>query len=309
MSLIIYNFEFEPIFEEKKVKRSNWDIYYNKTGTFEAHLPLTSELVGITSENRYLVAAENGKKAIITGREIGDGLTLYGRTPDWLLGKRIAPKTELITADAGVICKELVENAFSDVLNFETAVPAEIMQISVERTSLQTVLQAVGDCLIQCGYGYKLDFDINNSKWVFTAYAGREIPLLISEANKNAYDTSICDDILDLADGGYYGDDGYISGENSGIYRWDALLDSETESEARLRLAENKQKSSISLKLRNLKFGIDYRLGDILRVQITKGSFRTAERKMISGVHISNNGRFTEETPILEDAGGVNNGI
>ena len=301
----VYDFGFDLLFLETKVNSTSWTLYYNGIGTFEAHLPLNSGLTELTAENKYLVVCEDDKAAILTGREIGDELILYGRTPNWLLEKRIAPKSESATGAAGEICAELVENAFSDVSDFEVLTPPESDSITVERATYKSVFDAVSEYLSLCGMGHSLDFDRAENKWIFRIYQGEEMPLLISEANKNAFDTSASYDILDLADCGYYGENGYLQGDKSGIYRWEAVLTDETEAEAAISLAKKKENAEISLKLRDLRLGRDYNMGDIVRIQIIKGNWRTTAKKRIKGVRITQKGGFFEEIPIFCETGGA----
>ena len=302
--LRVYNFDFELIYIEPKVKSTSWTIYYNGIGTFEAHLPLNSGLLTITSQNKYLVICEDDKKAILTGREVGDELVLYGRTANWILEKRIAQRTESITEQAGIICNNLVQNAFSDVSNFIVFAPPQTESVTVERSTYKTVLSSVSECLALCSAGHSVDFDTTQKKWIFKVYKGTELPLLISEANKNAYDTSASYDILDLADCGYYGENGYLQGANSGIFRWETVLSGESAAEAEICLNEKKEKGQISLKLRSLKLGKDYNIGDVVRIQITKGDWKVTEKKLISGVRILKKDGFSEEIPIFSEIGG-----
>ena len=193
----VYDFDFNLLFLETRVSSTSWTVYYNGIGTFEAHIPLDSELTGLLDQHKYLVVCEDDKTAILTGHEIGDELILYGRTPNWLLEKRIAPKTESVTGAAGTICASLVGNAFSDVTDFEVLSPPASKTITVERSAYKTVFNAVSEYLSLCDLGHRLDFDREENKWIFSIYNGEEVPLLISEANKNAYDTSASYDILD----------------------------------------------------------------------------------------------------------------
>lgn len=303
--LKIYNYDFELIFAENRVKSTSWTVYYNQIGTFEAHLPLSSELTAIIPSNKYTVVCEDDKAAILTGYEISDELVLYGRTPNWLLEKRIAPKTNAVSGRAGILCNNIVSQAFSDVSNFVVLQPPESDLISIERSTYKTVYDAVCDCLSSCSLGHKLDFNTDTCKWTFSVLKGSEKPLLISEANKNAYDIDIRHDILDLADSGYYGENGQLTGSQTGIYRWEAILDGETQTEAQISLEGKKENGECSLKLKNIRFGEDYDLGDVLRIQITKGNWRTTEKKRISGVRIIQKGGFSEEIPILSEIGGT----
>lgn len=303
--LRIYNFDFELIYIEPKTKSTSWAVYYNEIGTFEAHLPLSSELIKLIAQNKYLIVCEDDKTAVLTGYEIDRELVLYGRTLNWLLEKRVAPKTESVTDKAGIISNSIVSAAFSDVDDFEVLAPPETPEVTIERSAYKTVYNAVCECLSPCNLGHKLDFDAKNQKWIFSIIKGEEIPLLISEANKNAYDTALKSDILDLADCAYYAEDGYLQSGNSGIYRWETILSDETQTEAELSLENKKENNECSLKLRNLSLGTDYNLGDILRVQITKGNLRTTEKKRISGVRIMKRNGFSEEIPIFCEIGGT----
>lgn len=303
--LMIYNYDFELIFLEPKVKSTSWMIYYNKIGTFEAHISLSSEMLTVVSENKYLIIREDDKMAVLTGFEIEDELVLYGRTLNWLLEKRVAEKTQSVTNKAGILAGSIVSQAFADVSNFEVIEPPESPDITIERSTYKTAYEAVCECLLSCNLGHRLDFDVKNQKWIFRVIKGEEIPLLISESNKNAYDTAIRSDILDLADCGYYGENGYLSGENSGIYRWETILRDETQKEAEISLKKKRENGECSLKLRSLRLGKDYNLGDILRIQITKGNLRVTEKKRISGVKIIKNNGFFEEIPVFCEVGGT----
>ena len=301
----VYSFDFELLFLEARVKSISWTLLYNGIGTFEAHFPLNSGLTELTASNKYLVFCEDDRAAILTGREVSDELILYGRTPNWLLEKRVAPKTSGVTGKAGEICGNLVQSAFNGVTGFVVLPSQEGDTMTVERSTYQTVYSAVNEYLSTCGLGHRLDFDRENEKWVFSVYRGVEVPLLISEANKNAYGTSVSYDILDMADCGYYGESGYIQGANTGIYRWEAVLSGETEAEAAISLAGKKENAEVSLKLRNLTLGRDYNIGDILRIQIIKGNWRTTAKKRVSGVRLVKRDGFSEEIPIFSETGGA----
>ena len=95
-----------------------------------------------------------------------------------------------------------------------------------------------------------------------------------------------------------------MQGENSGIFRWETVLSGESVVEAEICLNEKKEKGQISLKLRSLKLGKDYNIGDVVRIQITKGDWKVTEKKLISGVRILKKDGFSEEIPIFSEIGG-----
>lgn len=306
--LYVYDFEFNLLFAESGIISSRWVVYYNDIGTFEAHLPITSELTKIVSENSYLVVKQNGLAAIIVGKELGEELVLYGRTCNWLLTKRIVTASEEEKVFAGEKASGLVESAFWDVENFEVEnniLGDEILFANEQRQAFE----AVRDCLNRSGLGHRLVFDEKEEMWRFSILSGGDNGLILSEAHKNTYNTGIRSDILDLATCGLYNrktDDGYestlISGDSemSGIYRWEAKLSGDTETEAANSLDKCCEKNKISMSLNDVFCGRDYSLGDTVRLQIIKGGYRKTEKRRLCGVKICIDANGYREQPILE---------
>ncbi len=309
MTLLFYDFEFNLLLAEPKLVRSKWTVYYNGVGSFEAHLPLSSEAVGLVTDNRYLVVVQDGLSAIVVGSELKDELVIYGRTCNWLLSKRITPELETVTGAAGALAEGFVNTAFSDVENFVTGTIDAGESIEFESRQA-TTLEVVTDCLSQKKLGHRVTFDVAAKQWVFDVIKGSENDLIMSEANKNAYDTRILADILELATCGRFykeTENGYESTvlegdvQKTGIYRWEAELDGRASGEAAVSLGKMTEKNEITLKARNTMLGRDYNLGDIVRVQIIKGEYRTTVKKRISGVEIRFEQGACGEQPIFEE--------
>ena len=308
MMLYVYDFEFNLLLTETGIISSRWVVYYNDVGTFEAHLPITSELTRIVSQNQYLVVKQHGLSAIIVGKELGDELVLYGRTCNWLLSKRITPKKSIRTVYSGEEAGEIVQTAFSDIDNFAILNTPQGEKVDFECRQCETI-DALKDCLKLSNLGHELCFNEKTENWEFSILEGKESELILSEAHKNAYNTKISSDILDLATCGVYDkktDDGYIStkitadSEKTGVYRWEAMLFGETENEARLSLEKLAVKNEISLTTNDISWKKDYALGDIVRLQIIKGAYRTTEKKRVRGVEIiTRQGEYSEQ-PIFE---------
>lgn len=308
MTLLFYDFEFNLLLAETKVISSKWTVYYNGVGSFEAHLPLTSEVVGLVTDNRYLVVVQDGLSAIVIGKELRDELIIYGRTCNWILSKRITPEFQSVSGSAGQLASGFVGTAFSDVENFVTE-NSDIGEVIDFESKQSTTLNVVVDCLNQSKLGHKVTFDTSEKRWVFDVLKGNENDLIMSEANKNAYNTVISADILDLATCGRFyqeTEDGLVSTvyegdtEKTGIYRWEAELDGKSSSEAGVSLKKMAEKNEVTLTARGAVFGKDYALGDIVRVQIIKGSYRTTVKKRISGVEIRFEQGAGGEQPIFE---------
>ncbi len=309
MTLIFYNFEFELLCAQPRVISSTWTVYYNGVGRFEAHLPLENEAVETVVNNRYLVARQGKFCAIVTGYELRDELIVYGRTCNWLLSKRITPAVEATQKSPALLAEGFVKTAFSDVENLEVEAACEADAITFEFGEA-TTLEVVTACLDRAKAGHSLLFDFKNKKWVFSTFSGRETGLIISEANKNAYDTCASSDILDYATCGIFdlaGDNGTVStdiikeSDKTGIYRWQVKLSETGENEAVAALEGKKVRCEATTKTHGIKLGEDYELGDIVRVQIIKGAYRTTVKRRITGVEVRFGYDKCSEQPIFEE--------
>ncbi|MBQ9736970.1 MAG: hypothetical protein IJV86_01005 [Clostridia bacterium] len=75
--------------------------------------------------------------------------------------------------------------------------------------------------------------------------------------------------------------------EEMGAKRWDAVLSGiKTEAEALAEIALLKKAEKTETETKDAKFGVDYNLGDIVRVQAEFGDFKRAEKKRVSAVNI-----------------------
>lgn len=331
----VYDFEFNLLLVIGKYKSIHWEIYYNKIGTVELHLGLESPIIPILMSNPYLVIKQGVKKtAVITGKIVDTEVTVFGRTCNWLLSRRTTPDFDQLTGTVENLTRGFVETAFSDVNNF---VPGELVgltkTINFWRNTRNPTSDVVRECLENNGAGHEVVFDTKNKQWIYQVLMGKALPLILSEANKNAYDTQITGDCLDYYSCGWYEKQleideeteepqtewVYLEGDTdktgidqpwidqTGIYRWEAVLSGGNQSEAKSSLTTKKKNHELSLKSRNIQWGTDYNIGDIVRVQITKGSYRATEKRRIAGVSVwrekgvDGNGMDYGEMPILEE--------
>ena len=306
--IFFYDFEFNILAVETNIIKSRWVIYYNDIGTFEAHLPITSEITKILSENNYVVVKQHGFSAVIVGFELKDELILYGRTCNWLFSKRILNSVSYDEDFAGEIATKLAGNAFSDVANFSVGTVAMGDKINFSKEE-DTAINMISDCLAMSDLGHELRFNDKEKVWEFNVLEGNVNDLVLSEAHRNAYDTGVTFDILDLATSGRYEkktDSGYVSTsivgdeDKTGIYRWEAKLLGSNEQEARTDLLKHREKGEASLSVKDILYGRDYRLGDVLRIQILKGAYRKTETKRAKGVEITTKQGVYSEKPIFE---------
>lgn len=308
MTLRFYDFEFNLLGVENNIIKVRWTILYNGTGTFEAHLPLTSSVAEIVTENRYIVAVQNGFSAIIVGKEFSDELVLYGRTCNWILSKRVIDGFEKTAIKPAEYAVQTALSAFSDVSNFVSENVPDSEDVEFEHGD-GLLSELVVDCLKVAELGHELVFDIKNKSWVLNILKGNESELIFSEGHRNAYSTKGAFDIIDLATCGRYienGDNGDVAKivvkdeEKTGIYRWEARLMANNEAAAQNELAGKDEKNEITMNVQGVKFGKDYCLGDTVRVQLIKGDYRHTQKRRIKGVEIRMEQGIYTEQPIFE---------
>lgn len=329
----LYTFDGTLLHIENEIVTSNWTLKYNDIGTFEAHFPLMSDIVPFCMENPYIIAVQGDKQAIITGRQANTEFIIYGRTLNWILQKRTIDEfktSELIEhgdiskKDVETVARWIVTQGFTayddsfylgDIVGFTN-------EIDFWRNTRHPVFDAVRDCLANDSAGHEVYYDFSLKRWVFQVLKGAEITTVFSEPNRNAYETEYSEDFLDYASSGWYEEqqepeqnpDG-TQGETpdpiwkeitsdptkTGIYRWECILSPTTESEAASELNAKQMNRKTQAKLKGLKFGADYRLGDTVRVQKQIGKWKSTETKRITGVNIWYENNNIGEQPIFEE--------
>lgn len=314
----LFNFDFDLLHVEPRIISTNWQVYYNDIGTFEAHFDLDSPLLGYLMDQDYLVMAQGGNRAIITSFQLGEDLSVYGRTCNWILSKRVAPPFQVTGQTAEQTARELISQAFSDVENFELGDLAGFTTPLDFGVETYTVLfDVIRDCMAGDSGGHEVFFDIANKKWVFRALKGENLSLTISEGNRNAVNIQYTQDLLDYASGGYYPyqpetPEGqqrpdpvwtYLPKDASkiGIYKWDCVLSGAAETEARTELMKKAEVREATATTQGLTCGKDYHIGDVVYLQIQKGTVRITKQKRITGVHVWNEVEDSGEEPMMEE--------
>lgn len=370
---------------EHDIISSYWKLYYNDVGTFEAHFPPQSGIAAVMTEEAtpYLLALQGDKQAFITGKQVGAEFIIYGRTPNWLLTRRVVQK--FVTADLpenptitsitdwllltkgfdpadGVVVGEPAGSAVSDeVINFW-------------RNTTNPVFDVVHDLLARDNAGHSMVYDFDTCQWRFWINKGQEIRLVISESARNAFETSYTEDLQEFYTAGWYGKEYKDMGDwdpetnkpplangladnfgryyrtsgagswngitfkpyeyivcdtpdftwrritaserdnlgslwlkitkddtRQGIFRWDCVLSSTEQSEAESELQKKKWKKELAAKTRDLRYRVDYQLGDVVRIQKETGGLRRDFSKRITGVDIWFESNNIGEQPIFDD--------
>ena len=220
------DFNFKLLHTENEFLSSNWSIYYNDIGTFEAHFDLKSDVLPVVLDNDYLVVTQGNLSAIIVGKKLGDELIIYGRTCNWLFTKRVTDAFSATTGRIDNLLNAKVNEVFSDSPVIAENDNPELPTVIVSRDDKSETFSFVQECLQTVNLGHVLEFDAVKSKWVFRILKGNESNcLVISTVNRNAYDVSLESDLLKLCTEGWYKEKYQSMGE------WDpeanALLDSD----------------------------------------------------------------------------------
>ena len=333
----IYDFEFNLLCIMTDIISSEWHILYNGVGTYEGHFRLSDKITDIIMSNKYIVIVQGDLQAICTGRIIDSELTVCGRTVNWILSKRVRPpfKTSEIFSgytdpetillyclkkgftEPPLIDKNGVETAKIDsnrvVSNFVLPEPSGVDKLDTHfwRVSANDLETLCTDLCNKMNRGHRVIFDVLDKCWKFEFICPEKNERLISKESKTAYNFELRDDLQNEANGGWYAKYDtetdttsswhFIKNEDkSGIYNWDCVLSCSGESEALDEILKKCGKFNIQSRIRNLKFGTDYNLGDIIPIYYKYGNIADTQYYLVSGVDIKMTVGDSYEEPILQ---------
>ena len=212
----IYDYEFNLLGIESKVISANWILRFNGIGSFEAHFSPRSDIAALAADRPYLIAVQGGKQAVVTAKQLGAAgnhagdFVLYGRTINWMLSRRIAQAFDMETmgmdGHLSTVVRYIAEQAFADVSNYvvEPMPGGWEADKVVWRRGTHTASEVLAECLAIAKSGHMMEYDIENRLWRFRAMEPRRTGLIVSEADKNAYDTQLSEDVQNLATSGFY---------------------------------------------------------------------------------------------------------
>ncbi len=299
--LIFYDYNGRVLGRTGEITAIYLKEYYNAVGTFEARFPASAGRVLL--ENDYVIAAGDGFKAIITSVTVDEGgVIAYGRTLNWILGRRLCapfgsrkdengetvtiPSEAALTAESAVL--EAWEGCISVTLSGITG-----HEIELTKSDYTPCGDIVTDALKAAGLGHRVGFSPKHG-WRFEVFEGKERRLILSRSLKNAESPVYTKDLLD-----YYSD-GRIDGvlqhpERRSITDWDTAIDSAAD------LAKHKISKSITAGAVGLVCGRDYNIGDIVRVTEELCGMKFTSRLRVVGVEKWAEYNDTGERPILEE--------
>ena len=275
----------------------------NNSGSFEA-LCCDAELKSIVQENKdCIMVVWNGFQGFITSyQKEGKQLRLLGMHLNGLLHRVVIPKpvTDL-SGDVETLARAAVTAnipwlTLGDSKGFENSVTYSVSNYLEADKYIQ-------DLLALDGAGYQIRADLPGKRFIFECIKPLKNPLVLSADNLNAYNFQTTYTNKDLSFGGWYEDEStkelaYVSLDSSkeGIYKIDTVLSAKTASEAMNELKKCKAEYTLEMKTKDTSCGVDYNIGDIVRVQ-EDGVTKT---QLVSGV-MKWQERGYGEQPILTD--------
>lgn len=305
----VYDFDLNLLHIENVFSSVDWLLKFNGIGTFEAHFPINSKIVNIAMQNDYLIVSQGNKQAIITGKSSQEDFALYGKTPNWILSKRVTPKFTGMSGTVEKLSATLVSEAFLDVPNFVVERVDGFSQATYFwRNVYNPTIKVISECLEKEKAGHTVYLDFDNKNWIYKAVKGRETDIVFSEGRFNVYNIKYSEDFQDYVNGGFYeyidedtGESVWekISSDKSGIYKWMGVLGGNTLSDARASLATRSWDKNIKFETKGMRFNKDYFLGDRVSVKTKIGDFNRTDKKYISAVNIWYDNANSGEQPVF----------
>lgn len=307
----VYDFNFNLLHIENMISSVDWVIKFNDIGTFEAHFPINAKIVSVAMKNDYLIVVQGENQAIITGKSAFADFTLFGRTPNFILSKRVTPNFTKKEGTIEEICADIVSDAFFDVENFVVKRTSGFTNsINFWRNVYNPTFKVISECLDREKAGHKVYFDFENKQWVYTALKGKNTDIVFSRGKFNASNISYVEDFKEHVNGGFYevinGDTNEstweeIASDKQGIYKWMGVLGGNSLSDAKDSLLSRKWKKDVKFDIKDFKFNKDYHLGDKVKVKTEIGDFKRYDEKYISAVNIWYENANSGEKPVFKD--------
>lgn len=281
---------------------------FNDAGALEI-LFVDDTLKKLVRERRgSMLVTWNGFQGFTTSYQFDKECRLMGMSLNGLLNRIVVPETgEVVTGDVYSLASAAITSEIAPWLNVMPATDEFINEVEYSTDKYKTADTYLQELLKLDNAGYRVYADFAEKKFCLEVLKSKETNLMLSSGNLNAYE--IVENFSDkkIAVGGWYkkkSDDGasatweYITTDESvsGVKKIDTVLSSTTETEARNELKNKVYESSFDLKTRRIKYGVDYMLGDVVRVQ-NEG---ITMKKRISGITLSQENRY-EENPILSE--------
>ena len=175
--LFFYDFYFNFLCSIPDFISVNLTEYYNKIGMAEFHIPKETEKAYEILNTDFLIVCYKGHSFIITTKVYEDDLTLYGRTMNFILTKRITESTTLKEASLESSVRSLVKSSFitsslSRLNDTSFALGEAIGETSVIDFSIsegEVLSKVITEMLNTQSLGHSVTFNTTEKKWIFNS--------------------------------------------------------------------------------------------------------------------------------------------
>lgn len=284
MDIIFYDFELNKLFILPPSSKNigyismNTKKEFNGDGKFELvfYAPELAEIIKGHPEGVLFVWDDfNG---IVTDWQFGKEFRLFGMSLNGILHKEVIPPTPAITENCAKIAQSTRSTYFKNLLGWSLIHSSQHNEVTFETTEYKYGNDYMQSLLALDGAGYEIIIDFDK-KWLhLNILPSEENPIMLSVGNLNIYDLQEDFNNKTVAYGGYYQkealegeDEGewvYIASDSTktGLYKQDIILKAKTEEEAKAELKGYIAEHTLTGKTKNIKYGVDYALGDKVRV-------------------------------------------
>lgn len=231
---------------------------------------------------------------------------LFGEHLNGLLKRAVIPTVETYsyTYKAGYILYNNVLDSVSWLTRDENLSSCgENIKYSAEK--YMTCDKVVQEINTAANGGYRIYADIPNEKYIYYYIERAENNLMLSVENLNIYEPEITYENADMATVGWYEyklndttkwQSVTSDSSKTDIHKIETVLSTNDEDEAKKELSKRVSVFKLTAKTRSLMHGVDYNIGDIIRIQIDG----VTEKLLVSGVNMWNEKSYGEE-PILTE--------
>ena len=211
--LRVYNKDLELLVILPKYLSVNWEIKFKEFGLGEIELERTNEIVALLTENKYLFLFQDNIQAIVTGYKIGEKVTVFLRTLEWLLTKYPVKdfKVKDILNSENYTISALLEYVLTN--NLHEAFKVQFVGIENDESdmsdfvseNLESVYSLVRKIITDDKYGFNFRWDKENKRFVFSLLLGKENnDIVLCDEYKTSYESEYNFDLQDEISGGVF---------------------------------------------------------------------------------------------------------
>lgn len=239
----------------------------------------TNEIVKLLTDNKYLFLFQGDIQSVVTGYKIGETVTIFTRTLEWLLTKFVVPDFSVQklmdeiynpTWTVSNLCKYIITEYLPE------SVGLEFKGISQDESNVENFVSekatdmysAIKSILSDKKYGFRFFVDLDNKKFVFSIFEACENnDIILCDEYKTSYESEYSFDIQKEIKGGAF----YHSVKNMG--KWSAYYN-----EPNLSLTPENYGKYYTVTDSGQFMGMSLQAGDIILCKEKSGAFTVVEK-------------------------------